>query len=156
MGKSLTPPRAHESRLDLHPNVRVYHSKFGCTSSYRDWMHSEQTNILLYLLNISSVISFHSLCVLYSYRSWVISSYLLPMLHSMDISIHMVALHLMHSTRFLSSILRSLVPNGKKRRFLSTFVLDLSRKQPYDLLLVERGLPAKFHCIWSYRVQMHK
>jgi hypothetical protein len=51
--------------------------------------------------------------------------------HSMDISIDIVALHLMHSTRFLSSILRSVVPNGKKRKFLSSFVLELLRKQSH-------------------------
>ena len=31
-------------RLDLPLDQRVYHAKFGCSSSYRDWMHKEQTN----------------------------------------------------------------------------------------------------------------
>ena len=31
----------------------------------------------------------------------------------------------------------------------------LGWKLPYDLPLVKRVFPAKFHCIWSYRVQMH-
>jgi hypothetical protein len=32
----------------------------------------------------------------------------------------------------------------------------LGWKLPYDLPLAEKVLPAKFHCIWSYRVQIHK
>jgi hypothetical protein len=32
----------------------------------------------------------------------------------------------------------------------------LGQKVPYNLPLVERVSCAKFHCIWSYRVQMHK
>jgi len=31
----------------------------------------------------------------------------------------------------------------------------LGWKLPYDLPLVKRVFPAKFHCIWSYRVQIH-
>ena len=49
------------------------------------------------------------------------------LLHSMDIPINAIALHLIHSTRFLSSIPNSFVPNGKKRRLLSSFVLELLR-----------------------------
>ena len=90
---------------------------------------------------------------------------------------------------FFLSIIRFLEPNGRKRRLLYTFALELLRnnhmhkfpekgiynsesnykrgkhpldvkilgqKLPYNLPLVKRVSCAKFHCICSYRVQMHK
>ncbi len=36
--------RVRGSRLDLPPDLRIYHAKFGCTGSYRDQMHKEQTD----------------------------------------------------------------------------------------------------------------
>ncbi len=36
--------------LDLPLDERGGHAKFGCTDSYRDQMHKEQTDILLYIL----------------------------------------------------------------------------------------------------------
>jgi hypothetical protein len=36
-------PRARGSRLDLPPDVKVCHAKFGCSDSYRNQMHKEQT-----------------------------------------------------------------------------------------------------------------
>ena len=53
MGVSPTLPRARRPRLDLPPDLRICHGKFGDASSYRDQMHKEQTDrqtdILLYI-----------------------------------------------------------------------------------------------------------
>jgi hypothetical protein len=110
-------------------------------------------------------------------------------LHSIDISIHTVPLHLIHSIRFFSSILKCRAQWQKAQVFIyfrsriieETIIRTnslqkaftvvnptiggakppplemeiLDRKVSYDLLLDERVFPAKFHCICSYRVQMH-
>ena len=67
------PLWSREPRLDLPLDLGEYHGKFGDVSSYRKQMHkeqadkqtNEQTFFFIYI-NICSVISSRSLCVLYS------------------------------------------------------------------------------------------
>ena len=45
-GRGTFPPPSCtcRPRLGLLLDPRMHHAKFGCSSSYRDWMHKEQTN----------------------------------------------------------------------------------------------------------------
>jgi hypothetical protein len=107
----------------------------------------------------------------------------------MDIFIHTVPLHLIHSIRFFFEYPKMSCAQWQKAQvfiyFRSRIIEEtvirtnylekaftvvnptiggakpplemeiLGRKVSYDLLLDERVFPAKFHCICSYRVQMH-
>ncbi len=135
---------------DFPLDERACHAKFSCTGSYRDQIHKEQTNKQTFFFIYIDIQIYVQLFPLFHYafsapihyESCVMKVHLtFYFLYSMDISIHTVALHLMHSIHFFSIILKCRVPNGKKRMFLYTFVLELLRiKQSHAQILRKRHL----------------